>query len=295
MRIYKFVVVFGVLWTNLLLSECVVRTLVAQKDILSQKVTVVDQPCLPALRKVIFLFAHGLGGNSRQAYYYSPITPQFEKFHSLNDFYLMVDPIASFDFEDVTPRGCDYSKTDLGQKKDMFCLHAAYCMLRERYPDCDIVLVGVSRGAVTIINYMSCYKPTHIKALVLESPFDTYESIVKNFFYSWLQNGITTTIGLGLLKKQFPAVDVKGITPLESITTISHDVPILFIHSEQDELIPVQCSYNLVNALRQWGHPRCHLIVLPTGKHADLLTSDSATIMQKAVFDFFKAYDISLD
>ena len=42
------------------------------------------------------------------------------------------------------------------------------------------VLIGVSRGASTIINFMGLYNPEHVQAIILESPFDCVDSIARS-------------------------------------------------------------------------------------------------------------------
>jgi len=44
----------------------------------------------------------------------------------------------------------------------------------------EIVIFGLSRGASAVLNLMALYNPPQVKALVLESPFDTVGSIIDN-------------------------------------------------------------------------------------------------------------------
>ena len=52
------------------------------------------------------------------------------------------------------------------------------------------VIAGISRGAVTAINYVAEYQPSSIAGLVLESPFDTLQSVIKHLLRRFCVNWI---------------------------------------------------------------------------------------------------------
>jgi len=147
--------------------------------------------------------------------------------------------------------------------------------VRGAYPEAEIVLAGVSRGAAALINFVSLKKPTHIKAVILESPFDSYDSIIsfklQQAKLNWLPG--RDWIGKTVFNQLFPKVNIVGITPLKTISHFPLDIPIILIHGSRDALIPCNCSLNLFKALKERGHPACYYVEIPdnSGKHANIL------------------------
>lgn len=214
---------------------------------------------------VIYIFAHGLGATQEQAL---PFCTDSE--------WVIHTPLVLFNFPDALGNDVTYKhdKVNLGQELDMERLRWVYEKTVEQYPDCSIVLCGVSRGAATVINFVASHKPAAVKAIVLESPFDTFENVanhlLKRFHVGWIP--FSKSICLRLIRKYFPLLDVNGICPAKTIGQIPRNISILLMHSRRDKTIPVHSSRSLYKALVNAGHPQAYFLESASGEHAKNIT-----------------------
>lgn len=155
----------------------------------------------------------------------------------------------------------------------------------------DTVLFGHSLGAATVITYLATCQPLTVKAVILEAPFDTVETVVNN------KAGIFSWTGIGSLVRGFayPGYDSSGIKPLHCISRLNKDIPIIFIHSKKDTLIPVASSRNLYCELKKAGHTKVHLFELSQAGHNNATTSPDADDYQHVVHAFYKKYGLPHD
>lgn len=236
---------------------------------------------------ISYLFAHGLGATQAQAHALLPTN---------NHYWILNKPLALFDFPDARPNPLEYNRefVNLGQQLDIDRLRFAFCKTQQELPSHEFVLAGISRGAVTIMNYMGIHADPCVKALVLESPFDTFKNVVehllKRFHVGWLP--FSKKIALKYVKKTFPNFDVQGLFPKKTISSIPAHLPIILIHSLKDKTIPVKSAYKLYLKLVTSGHQHVYLLVLPHGEHGKLLQGPSGELYQNTVHAFYKQYNL---
>ena len=130
-------------------------------------ITMLNNNCA---QEIYYLFSHGLADSHKQAFKYA------ESVHKQKP-YIVKQPLITFDYPDVSSSifRVNRFKTSLAQENEIACLaHHYFTKLSHE----QSVLVGVSRGASALINFMGLYNPENVCALILESPFDTVESIV---------------------------------------------------------------------------------------------------------------------
>lgn len=206
-------------------------------------------------RPLIFIFAHGLGGNASQVNWYNGI---YEK-----SFNIVGSQCISFDFPDVI----DATKINLAQEVDIEALHQ---ICQNYIATHEIVLVGLSRGASTIINYASKY-PESLKALVVEAPFASIQSVINNrlrqLHINWIP-GMQSFAHTFVSRYMFPGYKKDGIHPIDSIKKIAAYIPILFIHSKKDQLINCDDSSHLYRLRRECGCTNAYYVELKHCKHA---------------------------
>lgn len=220
---------------------------------------------------VTCLFAHGLFDSGKQAIPYRKST-------NPKSTYLFECPVVTFDFPDskTTFPWCNPAHTSLGQENEIECLKNKYDTINHS----NIILFGISRGAVTALNFTALYNP-NIKALILESLYDDLEKVIDAtpiIQYSWISS---------IFKKYNP----KGIQPIHCLHKIDLNLPILIICSKQDQRVPYQRSIAVYKALKKSGH-NVHLLVLKKGKHAKLLTGKNGKIYQNVTHAFLKHYNL---
>jgi len=261
----------------------------------AKKPTVITDQIIPAITldtisstpetPLYFLFAHGLGGHKGNVHYYHKHT-------------IVRDPFWSFNFPDARDGIINYKETSLAQGHEIEALKEAFetfCQETFTKSGCipNIVLTGASRGASSIITFMGTHNPTNVSALVIESPFDTMDSVII---------GLLSKIGLGkseglrklghkILKKNYPKYDKDAPTPLSMIPHIRNkDLPILIICSKKDELIPWTSSYRLYEEFKKHGFTNVHIFISSRGKHVRILEDRYAHLYKEAVDTFYKKY-----
>lgn len=248
----------------------------------------------------VYLFSHGLAGSRNQAYLYTK-TSQKDGELIVHDRYILDEPLVTFDYPDSTDRFWKVrrSLTTLGQESEIAELERHYELIIERSENDEphIVLFGISRGASAAVSFLGTAERPAICAAIVESPFDCFETVqrflAKRIFIHWIP-GIQA-ICRGITKMVFPKYTPTGLHPINAVTNIRKDLPILFICSKQDELVPYQCTVNLYHALRQAGHEHAYILILNHGAHGQLLHKSIGSSYQSVVHAFYKKYNMPHD
>lgn len=217
---------------------------------------------------ITYLFSHGLADTHKQAHQYLKSEKDPEKP------YILYFPLVTFDYPDATESflRVNRTQTSLGQENEIQRLAGAFSANPAKSN--HTIVVGVSRGASTILNFMALYNPETVRAIILESPFDCAENVVKSLInnskISWLPGAQKCAVGLiGFVFSKYKA---NGIHPIHHLHKIKTDIPILVICSAQDKLVPTWSSINVYLGLKKAGNKNVHLVVLPQGNHAKLIT-----------------------
>jgi hypothetical protein len=157
-----------------------------------------------------------------------------------------------------------------------------------------IVGIGVSRGASALVTWMGTYKDkNNIKALVLESPFDSMDSVLRNILGDTLHsNEIARSVGHGLIRFVFSQYKKRATTPLQAAHDIPQDLPILIVCSEEDTRVPAWSSEKLARELRETGHTNVHILTLNRGLHGKLIQGADGELYRNAVHAFYKRYHL---
>ena len=249
--------------------------------------------------QVIYLVSHGIADTYRQAWNYA-------KDHcdgNLRNHYIIDTPYASFNYPDATQRfwRINFWQTSLAQYNEIVYLTKAYqrvlddAKAKGKIP--RIVLVGCSRGAAAIINFVSLMRPPHVKALVLESPFDDQQApahnIIKRLKMQWIPGAFS--FSYRLMSLLFARHQQFRMRPIDMVYRLPKELPTLIISSNEDTLIPAYSSYNLYKKTKELGHKSVHLLPLKYGKHGRLIFGRSAELYQNGVHAFYKQYGLPCD
>ncbi len=239
----------------------------------------------------VFLYAHGLGSNQNQA---RKLYTRFDNDNAENKHWLIDGPLALFDFPDATdvPNQANSAFVNLGQQLDLERLHYAYEETLKQAPESNIVLIGLSRGAATVLSYVSLYKPQRLAAVVVESPFDSFDSLVKHIMKRIHVTWMPLVVGKSIMKFRFPMLEIDGIVPSKTIEWFPADIPVMFVHSRQDRVVPVESSRALYHHLVTKGYEHAYYVELEQGAHGKVMWGPDAALYQEAVHAFFKRYDI---
>ena len=206
------------------------------------------------------------------------------------DFTVIDNPDST---ESIIRYGFNFSKANLGQKRDIKTMHAAYLNHLQLYPDTDIVLYGDSRGAATIFNFIALHQPTRVKAAVLDGIFDSVPHTVKHFAYTDKEQCEEETL-YNLVRFVMRDYKHSGINQRECAEIISDDVPLLLVTSLKDGLVAPQSAFYLYTRLRERGHQKVHLLVLKSALHPAYMITDPTDkkIYEAVVHTFYRTYGL---
>ncbi|WP_114166270.1 alpha/beta hydrolase [Exiguobacterium sp. TNDT2] len=200
--------------------------------------------------RATIVFAHGYGKNREQSDL--PLKELIPEFHEQGYQFL------TFDF-----RGSGISEGDrvtVGAKEQAD-LAAAINYAKER-ADGPIVLYGVSMGAATAL---ATADDTEVSAVIADSPFSDLRGYLETNLPIWsdLPNFPFTPV-IMTVTPWFTGLDADLVKPIDDIAQI--EAPVLLIHSQGDDAIPVSESEQLAAAgedVELWvtendGHVQSH-------------------------------------
>lgn len=200
--------------------------------------------------RATIVFAHGYGKNREQSDL--PLKELIPEFHEQGYQFL------TFDF-----RGSGISegnRVTVGAKEQSD-LAAAIAYAKER-SDGPIVLYGVSMGAATAL---ATADETDVAAVIADSPFSDLRGYLETNLPVWsdLPNFPFTPV-IMTVTPWFTGLDADLVKPIDDIAQV--EAPVLLIHSQGDEAIPVSESEQLAEAgeeVELWvtdndGHVQSH-------------------------------------
>lgn len=189
-------------------------------------------------------------------------------------------PMVSFSYRDwLAPLS-----TCAGQEDDLEQLHS---VCKEH---AHIILAGCSRGAASIVSYLGMNQPANIIGAIIESPFDHSRNVI-NYLAQQMniqKRSVIDAIAANLAPNHNP----DGIQPIDHVAKISHDIPLLFVCTTKDRIIPLESSLELYKILQRTGHPRTHLLIAEHGAHGLITFSSDGALMRNVIHAFYKEYDL---
>lgn len=246
-------------------------------------------------KQISYLFAHGLGGDAQQCWHYQETAVILGTQNSPN----LCDYHGSLCYTYNGPEvSGGQNNVVLAQEDD---IEALYKGLESDNVRENLVGVGVSKGAATLINAVATGKFPTITALVLESPFCNANEVGYNVAYplQYIPAG-QNSVACAMESIVFPKYKSDGIQPITSAPNAPH-IPILLFHSKQDALIPVNHSRKLYREFLKAGNQDVYLIETENGSHANILTNNveqehpglQRTFMViKIIQTFYKKYNL---
>lgn len=244
---------------------------------------------LPTLILVLFLssntqaqftiFSHGIADTYRQIFKYKD---------------LIQGQWVSFNYPDATlgRLRVNYHHTSFGQENEIVKLAGAHNVTLEQEKDADIVLWGVSRGGANVCIFGGTYDMRNIKAIVVESPYDSMSTVIKHAMKKCRLDWLPLSYGERLAEFLFKKYTRHGIRPIDVLENIPSDMPILIICSKEDSLVPYYSSIAVYKKLRDTNHNHVYILCLDHGKHAKFLLGSDAEKYRSVVHAFYKKYSL---
>ncbi len=200
------------------------------------------------------------------------------------------NPESKLSVVNYTP---NFAAANIGQKHDIKTLRKCYKKHVKQHPATDVVLYGDSRGAATIFNFIALHKPTKVKAAVLEGIFDTVPHCIKHFLYDdktpEAEERLHQILSLVMWRYR-----KNGTNPRKCAELISDNIPLLFVTSLKDGLVPAQSTISLYKRLKERGHTKIHLLVLKKSYHPGYMIDDpeDQKTYESVVHAFYKRYNL---
>ena len=267
----------------------------------------------PKKTKVPVIFTHGFGGTKTRRLLY---TKGYEKFLSLfyspgafshtSTTYLFdreIHNVTSFNFNDVQVDMGVYGSvpnplvSHIGQEDDIEKLYAHLAKINDQ----PIIGFGVSRGAATWLTTLGSKVITkNIAAVILESPFSTTKNTyvysligsLLDYAQTFIPRFDRASTNDQLFQNIFQSHSLTGIQPLHVIAMIDKKLPILLVHSHQDEIIPINQSREIYLRFKESGHEHIYFLELEKGDHAGLIWGPQGDLFRDVVHAFYKRYNL---
>lgn len=170
--------------------------------------------------------------------------------------------------DDIEPTDYAYrvrlTKYNLGQEADVAAVETAF----EKIPlGEDYICFGVSRGCAALVGWLAAAPPGRRppRSVVLEGCPASLPSITRNSTgLGWLYYSVVEAV-----LPKISSWDPSGSSALSLITKISPEIPILLVTSKADRVVPMGCSLDLFQVLKNAGHRKTELLVLEHAGHTD--------------------------
>lgn len=160
---------------------------------------------------------------------------------------------------------------------------------KNRFPDLDIYLLGVSMGGATVLMMSPKAKENGIKAIVADC---SYTSAWSEFSYHLCKGFRLPDFPImhisDMFCRIFAGYGFKEAAPIESVKKSS--VPILFIHGTADDFVP----YYMMDELYEACNGKKYKLSIKNAEHAKAYYTASETYLS-AVEEFMENIKNSLD
>lgn len=274
------------------------------------------EPKNPADAPLVMLIAHGLGGNERTANYYRKHAG------------LPADSITirGFDFPGAGARKNE--PISLAQHGNIQCLLEEY---KKSVNNGErSIWKGVSNGGTSQLVTAGMYELENVEAFIFESPYDSIENAIRATMKeahtykikraikailrktstdegSTLSNVLPTCAsylhwvpGLANLLTVYVSYLYRGyspygVRPIDVVHKINKNKPVLFICSATELPTAAAGVRALYQKLKDAGHLKVHLLVVPDGDHANLLQGPYAQQYRATEHAFLRHYGLPHD
>lgn len=185
------------------------------------------------------MFVHGAGDQNRVNKIYG--TPEIAKHFVDLGYTVLLFDLRGFGESQKT-------RMSFGQNEANDVTGAFNYLVEQEYEPSEIGIISNSMGAITAI--MAAESVNRAGAIVLDSPATHIKDITSNIMRE--ENNVPDFLhpGIFLMAKLFYGVDIDKVRPIDRVMTLS-DTPLLFLHGEEDTLIPPSHSEELFNKVSQ--------------------------------------------
>lgn len=170
------------------------------------------------------------------------------------------------------------SEVSLAQETDIFSHQKKYTSWKKYDGKRNhLILWGVSRGGATTFNAIAKEKYPEVKLVVLEGAFDSIPNLIFNrasryFKSNVVASCISCAISAGI--SFFTKYRNNGPSPITAVENFPEDIPVVFITSQSDAIVPCENTENLAYSLAKRGNNDVYLLKLKNSSHPDYMYDD---------------------
>ena len=152
----------------------------------------------------------------------------------------------------------------------------------DRDPEAQIVIHGQSMGAACALMMSGEELPEQVKAIISDCAYtDAYSMFAKQMKDWFGLPSFPILDSMNLVLQLRGGYDLKEASALNSVKNA--DLPILIIHGEEDDMVPVSMAYELYEAVPT----EKELLIIPGAGHAQAVDKDPE-LYYETVFAFLK-------
>lgn len=187
------------------------------------------------------------------------------------------------------------SLLNFGQERDIANHKRRWDACEHQFPDNPKILWGASKGAATTFNALAYYNTeyTNVKLVVVEGCYDSLFNTISDRVHPIVKK-------LGLHKKLHSLIgmlteyDPFGISPLKSVEKFPADIPVVFVTSKIDTVVPPQRTRHLANTLAARGKNDVYLIELSNSCHRGYTVDndDDIRLYQNGLHAIYKRHNL---
>ena len=193
-------------------------------------------------------------------------------------------PANSAQAESVVFHVPNFTRFSLGQEMDMQSLREKYdsWLLKEDRTD-GLILWAVSRGTPTTFCGFAKEKFPEVKLVVLEAAVDSMPNVAQSWaadIFKWesVSGPVAKAINDGFSfcnKLSLTQYRPDGPSPLKSVADFPEGVPVVFITSKIDKVVPCRNTENIARALANRGKNDVYLLKLENSSHPNYMFDDA--------------------
>lgn len=170
-----------------------------------------------------------------------------------------------------------------GIKERRDCLSWVNYVVSKAGKDCKIVLYGMSMGAATVLMAAGLNLPQNVAGIVADcgysSPKAIIKKVIRDMHYPVFPTYFLVRLG-GMIFGGFDIEETSAAAAMEKC-----DIPVLFIHGEDDRFVPCDMGRENYNRCRAAGKK---ILTVPAAGHGMSYMADKKAYLG-AVADFLKA------
>jgi hypothetical protein len=199
-----------------------------------------------------------------------------------------------------------FSQVSIGQETDMLSHQKKYDHWQARDDKSNgLILWGVSRGTAATFCAFAEYKYKEVKLVVLEGAIDSVPEVLQKrvahyFKLDYLTQSVTSGIKSAFSffnQHNIMKFQPNGPSPLKSVTDFPEGVPVVFITSKIDTIVPCTNTQNIARALADKGKNDVYLLTLERSSHPNYMFDDrdDHDHYERFIHAIYKKYNLKHD